>query len=81
MGGATYFVTFVDDTSRKVLAYTMKHKDEVLGIFKHFHAKVEKKTRKSLKCIHTNNGGEYKGPFEAYCNDHDIQCKKMESDS
>lgn len=29
-GRASYFVTFIDDASRKVWAYTMKTKDEVL---------------------------------------------------
>ena len=33
LGGMHYFVTFVDDFSRRVWVYTMKHKDEVLNVF------------------------------------------------
>ena len=33
LGGHHYYVTFVDDFSRRVWVYTMKTKDEVLGIF------------------------------------------------
>ena len=72
---------FIDNTSRKVLAYAIKHKDEVLDIFSHFNTKVERKTRKSLKCIRIDNGGEYRGPFEKYCSDHGIQWEKIESDT
>ena len=45
-GGAVYFVTFIDDFSRKVLVYFMKHKNEVFEKFKQWKAKVEKQTRK-----------------------------------
>jgi hypothetical protein len=34
--GAKYFVTFVDDYSRKTCVYMMKRKDEVLAKFKNF---------------------------------------------
>ncbi|KAI3461497.1 hypothetical protein Pfo_018160 [Paulownia fortunei] len=33
LGGKHYFVTFIDDFSRRVWVYTMKTKDEVFGIF------------------------------------------------
>ena len=33
MGGASYFVTFIDDFSRKVWAYPLRRKDEVLSVF------------------------------------------------
>jgi hypothetical protein len=32
--GAYYFVSFIDDFSRKVCVYFMKHKSEVFTIFK-----------------------------------------------
>ncbi|GJT81401.1 retrovirus-related pol polyprotein from transposon TNT 1-94 [Tanacetum coccineum] len=51
------FVTFIDDHSRKVWVYTLKSKDQVLDVFKQFHALVERQTRKKLKCIRTDNGG------------------------
>lgn len=36
MGGASYFVTFIDDFLCKLWAYPLKRKDEVLSIFQHF---------------------------------------------
>ena len=40
LGGAFYFVTFIDDHSRKVWATALKTKDQVLDVFKEFHAKI-----------------------------------------
>jgi len=64
LGGALYFVTFIDDFSRKVWCFALKSKDQVLGVFKHFQAKVERETGRKLKCVRSDNGGEYQGPFE-----------------
>ena len=61
-----YFVTFIDDCSRKLWVYALKTKDQVLEKFKEFHALVERKTSEKLKCVHSDNGGEYYGPIEAY---------------
>lgn len=33
-GGSTYFVSFIDDYSRKVWVYFMKHKFEVFNVFR-----------------------------------------------
>ena len=73
LGGASYFVTFIDDFSRKVWAYTLKTKNQVLDKFKEFQASVERKSRKKVKCIRTDNGGEYCGPFDAYCKQQGIR--------
>ena len=40
-GGAKYFVTFVDDYTRCVTVYPMKHKSEVLEKFKEWGAVVK----------------------------------------
>ena len=34
LGGATYMLTFIDDYSRKVCAYFLKHKSDVFSSFK-----------------------------------------------
>ena len=34
LGGALYFVTFIDDYSRKICVYTLKIKDQVFDVFK-----------------------------------------------
>lgn len=41
LGGAKYFVTFIDDYSRKVFAYAMKTKGEVFSKFIEFKKLVE----------------------------------------
>ena len=66
LGGALYFVTFIDDCSRKFWVYVEKTKYQVLGTFKQFQASVERETGEKLKYIHTNNGGEYCGPFDKF---------------
>lgn len=58
LGGALYFVTFIDDHSRKTWIYTLKMKDQVFDVFKQFYALAERQTRKKLKCIRLDNGGE-----------------------
>ena len=73
LGGCLYFVTFIDDHSRKVWVYTLKSKDQVFDVFKQFHALVERQTGKKLKCVRTDNGGEYIGPFNAYCRENGIR--------
>ena len=40
--GALYFVTFIDDCSRKLRVYALKTKDQVLEKFKEFHVLVER---------------------------------------
>ena len=68
MGGAIYFVTFIDDFSRKVWAYPLKRKDEVFSVFKRFVTLVETKIGKKVKCLHFDNGGEYVSKsFQDFC--------------
>nr|KYP47171.1 Retrovirus-related Pol polyprotein from transposon TNT 1-94 [Cajanus cajan] len=63
--GALYFVTFIDDCSRR--------KDQVLEKFKEFHALYERQSGKKLKCIRSNDGGVYRGPFDVYYKQHSIR--------
>ena len=69
-------MTFIDDHSRKIWVYILKTKDQVLEVFKQFHALVERQSGEKLKCIQTDNGGEYYGPFDEYCRQHGIQHQK-----
>eukprot|EP00253_Pinus_taeda_P023376 PITA_23376 len=72
-GGALYFLTFIDDYSRKVWVYMLKRKADVLNVFKQFKVMVEKRTGKSIKCLRTGNGGEFTSiEFEQYCKDEEI---------
>ena len=59
LGGATYFATFIDDYSHKVWVYILKHKDDVLGVFKMFLQLVDNQSGQKLKCLRIGNGREY----------------------
>ena len=59
IGGAYYFVSFIDDYSRKVWVYVMKAKSEVFEKFKVWLALVENQTGRKLKILRSDNGGEY----------------------
>ena len=77
-GGASYFVTFIDDASKKVWAYPMKKKGEVFEIFQNFHVVIGRKTNKLLKCLRRDNGGEYcSNAFKDYCNRFGIKHQKI----
>ena len=53
---------------KKVLDFPIKRKDKVLGTLKKFHMVFERETNKLLRCIRTNNGGDYfSKAFKEYC--------------
>ncbi|KAG8493414.1 hypothetical protein CXB51_010989 [Gossypium anomalum] len=67
LGGMHYFVTFVDDYSRKVWAYLMKRKNKVLDAFLKWKKMVETQTGRKVKRLRSDNGTEYKNyPFLQY---------------
>ena len=54
--------------------YMMKHKDEVLDIFLKWNKMVETQTRRRVKTIRSDNGGEYTSdPFFEVCQDEGIK--------
>ena len=51
----------------------LKHKSDAFQMFKWYLAIVEKEIGKSLKCLRSNKGGEFKSiEFEMFCNDKGI---------
>ena len=54
-----YYVSFIDDTSKKTWIYFMKTKDEVFNRFQEFKAIVEKQRGEKMKVLRYYNGGEY----------------------
>jgi len=58
-GGSRYFLTFIDDYTRKVFVFFLKSKDEVLDYFKIFKNFVEKQTDLKIKKLRTDNDREY----------------------
>ena len=75
LGGKHYYVTFVDDYSRQVWVYTMRHKDEVLDVFLKWKKLIETQIGRKIKQLRFDNGGEYKSdPFLKVCQDEGIVC-------
>jgi len=74
LGGKLYFVSFVDDYSRRNWVYTMSHKSEVLGIFVKWRRRMELQTDKKIKILRSDNGGECKSDsFLQLCRDEGIE--------
>ena len=49
--GSNYYVTFIDNSSRKVWVYFLKHKSDVFGAFKSWKAMVENETDLKVKTL------------------------------
>ncbi|PRQ23286.1 putative RNA-directed DNA polymerase [Rosa chinensis] len=58
-GGGKYFVTFIDDFSRKTWVYILKNKSEACDTFKVFKAYIEKQSGRKIKVLRTDRGQEY----------------------
>nr|KYP75006.1 Retrovirus-related Pol polyprotein from transposon TNT 1-94 [Cajanus cajan] len=72
--GKKYFVSFIDDFSRKTWVYFLKEKLEVFETFKKFKVMVEKETSKFIKAVRSDRGGEFTSvEFNKYCEEHGIK--------
>ncbi|KAE8711089.1 Retrovirus-related Pol polyprotein from transposon TNT 1-94 [Hibiscus syriacus] len=68
LGGAKYFVSFIDDYSRRCWVHPIKKKSDVFSTFKNFKARVELDYGNKIKCFRTDNGGEYTSEeFDDFC--------------
>uniref|UniRef100_A0A2N9FKJ8 Integrase catalytic domain-containing protein n=1 Tax=Fagus sylvatica TaxID=28930 RepID=A0A2N9FKJ8_FAGSY len=77
--GYKYYLLFVDDFSRFSWLYLLKHKSDVLSIFKSFKAAVENQFSTQIKFLRTDCGGEYtSNEFTAFCSSsgitHQLSC-------
>ena len=59
LSGYAYYVSFIDDFSRKTWIYFMQNKDEVFSKFKEFKALIENHIEKKINTIQLDNGGEF----------------------
>ena len=67
LSGAEYFLTFIDDKTRFVWVYILKHKSQVFQYFKEWKAMAERETGRVLKTLRSDNGGEYtSSEFQLY---------------
>ncbi|KAL2242583.1 UNVERIFIED_CONTAM: Retrovirus-related Pol polyprotein from transposon TNT 1-94 [Sesamum indicum] len=58
-GGNRYFLSIIDNYSRKVFVFLMKHKSEVFDKFEKWKIFVENQTSRKLKSLRTDNGLEF----------------------
>ncbi|RVW71138.1 Retrovirus-related Pol polyprotein from transposon TNT 1-94 [Vitis vinifera] len=76
-GGSRYYITFIDDSSRKVWVYFLKNKSDVFETLKKWKAMVETETGLKVKCLRSDNRGEYiDGGFNEYCATQGIRMEK-----
>jgi hypothetical protein len=74
ISGYVYYVSFIDDYSRKTLIYFLKSKDEVFSKFKEFKALIENLSKRKIKMLRSDNGGEYTSKeFVSFCRDVEIK--------
>ena len=72
--GCVYFMTFIDDFSRKTWLYLLKQKSEAFDVFKKFKSMVENESGRTIKILRSDRGGEYKlNEFIEFCDLHGIK--------
>lgn len=77
LGGANYFVSFIDDLSRKVFIFALKSKGEVFSKFIEFKNRAENETDLKIKILRSDNGTEYVNKnFADYFMKHGIKHQK-----
>jgi transposase InsO family protein len=70
ISGYVYYVSFIDDYSRKTWIYFLKSKDEVFSKFKEFKSLIENLSERKIKILKLDNGGEYTSKeFVNFCRD------------
>ncbi|KAD5962030.1 hypothetical protein E3N88_13503 [Mikania micrantha] len=67
-GGASYFLSIMDDHSRRVWVYLLKGKNEAFDKFVEWKTLIEKQTERQVKKLRTDNGLEFcNREFNNYC--------------
>ncbi|KAJ9556278.1 hypothetical protein OSB04_010892 [Centaurea solstitialis] len=59
ISGMRYMVMFIDDYLRYVWVFFMKEKSDTFSKFKEFKTTVEGEVRTKIRCLRSDNGGEY----------------------
>ena len=77
LAGSLYYVTFIDDSTRKLWVYFLKKKSEVFDTFRKWKAMVENETGLKIKRVRSDNGGEYRdNRFREFCANNGIKMEK-----
>lgn len=65
MGGARYYVIFVDDFSRFTWIYLLHSRLDFLQVYRDFYTMIRTQFSKNIQIFRSNSGGEYKSrPFK-----------------
>ncbi|CAA7028218.1 unnamed protein product [Microthlaspi erraticum] len=68
LGNSQYFISFIDDWSRKVWIYFLKSKDEAFDKFSEWKRMVELQSERKVKKLRTDNGLEFcNNRFDGLC--------------
>ncbi|GBM34909.1 Retrovirus-related Pol polyprotein from transposon TNT 1-94 [Araneus ventricosus] len=77
LGGSKYFLSIIDDFSRKIDVFTLKSKSEVFSIFKEYLSRVQRELGRKLKSVRTDNGMEFcHKDFETFLRDLGIKIER-----
>ena len=77
LADSLYYVTFIDDSTRKLWVYFLKKKSEVFDTFRKWKAMVENETGLKIKRVRSDNGGEYRdNRFREFCANNGIKMEK-----
>ena len=74
LGGSRYYVTFIDDPTRKVWVYFLRSKSNVFVTFKKWKTEVENHTGMKVKSLISDTRGKYStDDFKSYCSEYWIR--------
>ena len=77
LGGARYFLLFINDFSCPISVYTIKQMSDVLVQFNHFKAQWENQLGHRIKRFRSDRGGEYSSKaFTKLLDDSGIVCEQ-----
>ena len=73
IGGNSYFVTFIDEFTRKICIYLLAKKSDVFGVFKKFWLLVQNESGEMIRRLRTDGGVEYiSTEFNNFCSSNGI---------